>query len=116
MMTIALEGLQFYAYHGLYPEEKVIGNHFTMDIQVQIPPPVDPSSLHESVNYEVLHKIAQQTMLVPQPLLEMVVHDITEQIKTNFPEVRYSKVTLRKQAPPMGGDVGRSVVALEKTH
>ena len=54
MLTIALEGLQFYAYHGLYPEEQIIGNHFILDIRVSIPEPEDPGSLNESVNYEVL--------------------------------------------------------------
>lgn len=116
MMTIALEGMQFYAYHGLYPEETILGNHFTMDILVKVPPPADPSNLDESVNYEVIHQIARDIMRTPHPLLETIVHDISAQLKTSFPHVSYSKVTLRKQAPPMGGDIGRSVVALEKTY
>lgn len=116
MLTIALEGLKFYAYHGLYREEQVIGNHFIMDIQVSIPEPEDPGSLSESVNYEVLHTIARRIMQTPQPLLEKVVHDISSEIKSAFPAVRHSKVTLKKQAPPLGGDVACSVVALERTY
>ncbi|GEP96798.1 dihydroneopterin aldolase [Chitinophaga cymbidii] len=116
MLTIALEGLQFYAYHGLYQEEQIIGNHFVLDIRVSIPEPEDPESLSESVNYEVLHAIARQVMQTPQPLLEKVVHDISVQIKSAFPAVRRSSVTLKKQAPPLGGDVACSVVSLEKEY
>jgi dihydroneopterin aldolase len=116
MLTIALEGLKFYAYHGLYREEQIIGNHFVLDIQVSIPEPEDPESLSESVNYEVLHNIASRIMQTPQPLLEKVVHDITIQIKSAFPAVRHSRVMLKKQAPPLGGDVACSVVTLEKEY
>lgn len=116
MLTIALEGLQFYAYHGLYREEQIIGNHFVLDIRVSIHEPEDPESLSESVNYEVLHTIARQVMQTPQPLLEKVVHDISVQIKSAFPAVRRSSVTLKKQAPPLGGDVACTVVSLEKEY
>lgn len=116
MLTIALEGLQCYAYHGLYPEEQIIGNHFTLDIQVSIPEPEDPADLDESVNYEMLYTIARRIMQTPQPLLETVVHDITTAIKTAFPAIHHSRVSLKKQAPPLGGDVARSVVILEKSY
>ncbi|WP_119079307.1 dihydroneopterin aldolase [Chitinophaga alhagiae] len=116
MLHIALEGIRFYAYHGFYKEEQVIGNHFVLDVKVSIPEPEHPSSLAESVNYEGLYAIAQQAMQVPQALLEQVVHDITAAIKTQYPGVQASVVTLRKQAPPFGGDVDFSVVSLEKQY
>ncbi len=116
MLSIALEGLKFYAYHGLYPEEQVIGNYFLLDIEVSIPEPQHPSSLPESVNYEVLHAIARRIMATPQPLLEQVVHDISVTIKSTFPAVSRSKVVLKKQAPPFGGDLAFSAVTLEKQY
>ena len=32
MGQIQLNGMEFYAYHGCYQEEQVIGNHFLVDI------------------------------------------------------------------------------------
>ncbi|MBO9151439.1 dihydroneopterin aldolase [Chitinophaga sp. GCM10012297] len=114
MLTIALESARFFAFHGLYQEEQVLGNHFILDVQVSIPEPEHPSMLSESVNYEELYNIACGVMKVPQPLLEQVVHDITAAIRERYPAVAHSKVTLRKQAPPFGGDLAYSVVSLEK--
>jgi dihydroneopterin aldolase len=116
MLHIALEGIKFYAYHGFYQEEQVIGNHFLLDVKVSIPEPEHPSSLAESVNYEGLYAIAQRVMEVPQALLEQVVHDITVAIKTQYPGVQSSVVALRKQSPPFGGDVAFSAVTLEKQY
>lgn len=116
MLHIALEGIKFYAYHGFYKEEQVIGNHFILDVSVSIPEPEHPSSLAESVNYEGLYAIAEQVMQVPQALLEQVVHDITVAIKQQYPGVQSSVVALRKQSPPFGGDVAFSVVKLEKQY
>lgn len=116
MLTIALEGIKFYAYHGFYPEEQVTGNHFIMDVRVCLPEPEHPSSLAESVNYEGLYAIAEKIMQSPQPLLEQVVHDITVAIKQRFPGIRSSMVALRKQSPPFGGDVACSLVSLEKQY
>ncbi|MGX5820539.1 dihydroneopterin aldolase [Chitinophaga lutea] len=114
MLTIALENVRFFAYHGFYKEERILGNHFILDVQVAIEAPEEPSSLGETVNYEGLYAIASKVMAEPQALLEQVVYDITAAVKAAYPQVRSSKVTLRKQAPPFGGDVSYSVVSLEK--
>ncbi len=116
MLHIALEGVKFYAYHGFYKEEQVIGNHFVLDIKVSIPEPEHPSQLSESVNYEGLYAIAEKVMQTPQALLEQVVHDITAAIKQQYPGVQASAVALRKQSPPFGGDVAFSAVTLEKQY
>ncbi|MGN7721842.1 dihydroneopterin aldolase [Chitinophaga sp. 22620] len=116
MLTIALESIKFFSYHGLYKEEQVLGNHFILDVQVSIPEPEHPSMLAESVNYEELYGIACRVMEVPQPLLEQVVHNITAAIRERYPAVTHSRVTLRKQAPPFGGDLAYSVVSLEKQY
>ncbi|MCO6477363.1 MAG: dihydroneopterin aldolase [Phaeodactylibacter sp.] len=34
MATIALEGMRFFAYHGYYEEEQILGNEFVVDIFV----------------------------------------------------------------------------------
>lgn len=116
MLTIALERLKFYAHHGYYQEETIIGNYFILDISVKIAEPAHPSSLDGSVNYEVLYAIAAEVMKTPQLLLEQVVQDISASIKKRYPAILYTYVSLRKQAPPLGGDVAYSKVALEKQY
>ena len=35
MGVIAIEGMQFYAYHGRYQEEQVVGNQFIVDVYME---------------------------------------------------------------------------------
>ncbi|ATL47873.1 dihydroneopterin aldolase [Chitinophaga caeni] len=116
MLTIALESIEFFAYHGYYEEERILGNNFILDIAVKINPAGAVEHLSETVNYMHLYNIAKQVMEIPQPLLEEVVADISNRIKERHPEVLYSSVSLRKLAPPMGAAIKNSLVRLEKDY
>jgi dihydroneopterin aldolase len=116
MLTIALEQAAFYAYHGLYPEEAVIGNHFLLDVAVRIPGALPVDDLSETVNYQGIYEVAKAVMAVPRPLLEEVVYALSDALKQRYPAIRHSIVTLRKMAPPMGADIRNSLVSLEKDY
>lgn len=116
MLTIGLEHVHFRAFHGLYPEERIIGNDFIIDVYVTIPGTTHIDSIRETVNYQGIFTIVEQIMAVPQPLLEQVVYAITDAIKLKYPEVQKSNVSLRKMNPPMGASVRNSVVSLEKNY
>ncbi|NLR62155.1 dihydroneopterin aldolase [Chitinophaga polysaccharea] len=116
MLTIALEQASFYAYHGLYPEETILGNYFMLDVAVRIPGTVPVDDLSETVNYQGIYEIAQTVMAVPRPLLEEVVYELSAALKQRYPTIQHSIVTLRKMNPPMGASIRNSLVSLEKDY
>lgn len=116
MLTIALEQIRFRAFHGLYPEEQVIGNDFIVDVYVTIPGTTPVDDLADTVNYEGLFTVVEAVMAVPQPLLEQVVTDISEAVREKYPQVQKTVVTLRKLNPPMGAEMRNSMVSLEKEY
>ena len=116
MLTIALEQATFYAYHGLYPEETIIGNHFVLDIAVRIPGTVPVDDLSETVNYQGIYEVAKAVMAVARPLLEEVVYELSDALKQRYPAIQHSVVTLRKMNPPMGASIRNSLVSLEKDY
>lgn len=103
--TIALNDARFYAYHGLYPEEQILGNEFFLNISCTL----DPASkfdddIAQTVNYETLYGIAREEMAIPRKLLETVVESILNRIKAKFHELNTATVTLTKQILPGGSD------------
>lgn len=116
MLTIGLEQVQIRAFHGLYPEERIIGNDFILDVFVTIPGTTHIDHIADTVNYQGLYNIVKKVMAIPQPLLEQVVYSITDAIKEKYPEIQKSSVTLRKMNPPMGATIRNSMVSLEKTY
>ncbi|MHB1921971.1 MAG: dihydroneopterin aldolase [Chitinophagaceae bacterium] len=114
MITIALEGMQFFSHHGWYPQERVLGNHFEVELAVDYPETGLIGQLADTINYEVLFQMVGDQMKAPQLLMETVCQRILTQIHQQFPFVTRISVTLRKKNPPLEGRVENSLVKLEK--
>lgn len=110
---VSLTDLRFYAYHGYYPEEQVLGNEFFVTIRVGFTKDLHGNDrLENTVNYERLYEIAQSEMQHPKKLLETVAEAILKQIHQAFPWVEEIAVSIRKSRPPFGGDRVASNVKL----
>ena len=117
MGQIALEGMEFFAFHGYYDEEQKIGNKYGVDIYIKTSLHAAAASddLHETVNYETLYNIVLEQMKQPSRLLEHIGHRIIEQVNRQFPKVDSVKVKIYKFNPPLGGICNRAMVTLEET-
>jgi len=112
---VALTEARFYAYHGYYAEEQVLGNEFMVDIRVEFDREGTDTATEElarTVNYQQLYRIAQLEMEKPRKLLETVVEAMLHRVKTDFPFVHKIEVGITKHNPPFGGDQAKARVAL----
>ena len=109
---IALIDARFFAYHGYYPEEQVLGNEFTVDICVTFDKDgVTPADdLQHTVNYEQLYDIAKTEMQQPRKLLETVAEAMLSRVSAEFPFVSSVQVSITKHNPPFGGDQAKARV------
>ncbi|MFB2120072.1 dihydroneopterin aldolase [Parapedobacter sp. 2B3] len=111
---VALIDARFYAYHGYYPEEQVLGNEFTVDIYVAFDrgDRKTADELQYTVNYEQLYNIAKTEMQEPRKLLETVAESMLHRVKADFPFVSHIEVSVTKHNPPFGGDRAKAGVKL----
>jgi len=111
---IALTNVRFFAYHGYYPEEQLLGNEFFLDVVCFMHDYIagKDDNLINTVNYEALYGIAKEEMAKPKKLLETVVENIVTCVKTQFNGVDEIEVTLRKNNPPFGSDQATAEVSL----
>ncbi len=102
---ISLEGLEFHAFHGVYPHERESGNWFEVDIAVDtdFTSAAVHDDLHATVNYEILYNIVRDEMLKPSKLLETVVYNIIQDIMRELPAVQKAEIKISKVNPPIGG-------------
>jgi len=112
MVEINLNDAEFFAHHGYYPEEQILGSRFMVDISVSFPPQGDlgEDEIGNTVNYEQLYNIACDEMKITRKLIETVAQAIYAKIKSEFPFVFKIRVCLRKMDPPLKGKVGHSSV------
>jgi len=112
---ITLQGLEFFAYHGVYEEERKIGNKYSVDITVVTYRLEQNDKIASTVNYEMLYKIAFEEMKVSHKLLETIAELIIESIFSTFKEVDNAQVTVSKFNPPVGGICHKATVEVSKT-
>ncbi|WP_192821774.1 dihydroneopterin aldolase [Rufibacter sp. LB8] len=116
MGQIALEGMEFFAFHGYYDEEQKIGNKYGVDLYLltDLHAAASSDNLDQTVNYERLYKLVLKEMGQPARLLEHLGHRIIEGIYQEFPFVEQITVSVSKFNPPLGGICHKAKVTLEK--
>lgn len=117
MYTISLQNLEFYAYHGYYQEENLIGTNFIVDIHVKIEDKqLNNGELSQTVNYEIIFNIVKLRMNIKYKLLEQFVKDVHDDILSNFKFAKSIEVIIRKKKVPINGMIGESVVKYQKEY
>ncbi len=114
---VALEGLEFHAYHGVYPHERSSGNKFEVDIVVEteFESSAFEDDLSGTINYEDLYSIVKTEMEKPSKLLETVAHAISKQVLSAFPNAVKVDVSISKFNPPIGGVCKKASVVVTKS-
>lgn len=111
MLTIHLHNLLFHSFHGMYKEEKILGNDFEVNVDVKIKVQENITKLRQSVDYVSLYSIIKEVMDRPTPLLEKLVQDLAEKIRLLDEKIEGVSISIKKLNPPIGnlqGTVGVS--------
>lgn len=116
MLTISLEDIRFESAHGVYPEERILGNTFLVDVGVAIPDPGEVTELSQTVDYEQVYGILKEVMESPRAMLETLADQSVNRIREAFPRAVHIEVRIAKLNPPISGEVGRSVVCLSRDY
>jgi len=116
MGKVALEGIEFFAYHGYYEEERKIGNKYEVNIEVDtdISLAAEEDTLTGTVNYEVLYKIIQDEMVIPSKMLEHVGNRIITKIMTEFQQIQSVTIEISKYNPPVKGVCRKAKVTMSQ--
>jgi len=114
MLEINLNDAEFFAYHGFYPEEQLLGGRFLVDISVSFEPigNLSEDEIANTVNYEQLYNIAAHEMQHARKLIETVCQSIADAVKLKFPFIEKLSVCIKKMDPPLKGKVGHSSVVV----
>jgi len=109
---IFLEGLIFYAYHGVHPEEKKLGQRFIVDITMtrDLRAAGTTDDLMQTTSYSDVYRQAREIAEGgPYNLIETVAEKIAAAVLAANAEVRDIRVTIRKPEAPIKGSILRSV-------
>lgn len=113
---IHLEGLEFHAYHGVYPHERSSGNKFEVDVLVEteIGSEAFQDKLSGTINYEDLYSVVKAVMGQPVNLLEKAGHDMAQAILHQFESAKAVEIKIAKFNPPIGGVCRKAIVIVNE--
>lgn len=113
MFTIHLHNLRFFAQHGMYREEKLLGNEFEVNASVTIAAEEKIGHIAQTINYVIIYEMIKKRMAIPTPLLETLAQELVEEIYQHDKRIGSISISIRKLNPPIenfSGSVGISLV------
>lgn len=114
MLSIHLKQVRFFAYHGIFEEEKKLGNEYEVDILIRC-----ASSnaiihhLHETIDYTLVYQMLKERMQQPTPLLETIATEFANLVINRFALAESISFQIHKMYPPIVGFVGQVGVVFE---
>ena len=98
--------MEFYGYHGVFPEENRLGQRFFVDVEIGMDLSIAGKSDHleDTVNYADLYQLVQQVMENQRyQLIETAAEQCAQGILGQFSEVQEVLIRLIKPDPPIPG-------------
>ncbi len=116
MGLIQIENMEFYAFHGHFKEERIVGNKFLVDLTIEtdMKTPAESDNLKDAVNYQRIYDIVKSQMGMKSHLLEHIAGRILDSIYTEMDGIEKATIKISKMNPPMGGKIGSVSVVMTK--
>lgn len=114
MGIVELEGMRFYAYHGHFEAERIVGNEFLVDVSLETDclKAAASDNLEDALNYQAVFDLIKKEMQIKSHLLEHVAGRILDALFAEFSAIQKARIKVSKLNPPMGGQIEKASVTL----
>ncbi|CAH0169028.1 Dihydroneopterin aldolase [Peribacillus frigoritolerans] len=106
MDKIYVNKMEFYGYHGVFPEETKLGQRFKVDLIVQtdLAKAGKSDKLEDSINYGELYEVCKNVVEgEPFKLVEAVAEKIASELLNKYSSIETCTVKVYKPDPPIAG-------------
>jgi 7,8-dihydroneopterin aldolase/epimerase/oxygenase len=106
MDKIYVNRMEFYGYHGVFPEETRLGQRFAVDLTVEadLKKAGETDNLDNSINYGELYAVCKEVVEgKPYKLVEAVAEKLAAELLSRFPLIVQLTVKVIKPDPPIPG-------------
>ncbi|MDD6888895.1 MAG: dihydroneopterin aldolase [Bacteroidales bacterium] len=100
---IQVNGLKLRGYHGVFPQERRIGNIFAYDVEVAVPwiAAADSDDISLTLSYADIVAVVREVNATPSQLLEHVAYRLHKALVAKFPQIAGGTVRVSKIKPPI---------------
>lgn len=114
---IEINNMEFYAFHGCYREEKIVGNKFIVDFSYRcdVECATKSDSINDTISYLDVYEIIKEEIMKGSNLLEHVAQRALDAVVYKYVDILSATIRISKMTPPLGGDIERVSVKLTYT-
>lgn len=117
MDKIYFNGMEFYGYHGVYPEENKLGQRYLVDVELylDLSKAAETDDLTYTINYAEVYELCK--MVVENEtfqLVEKVAQEITKRALQKFELLDELMVRVTKPDPPIAGHYKSVAVEIKR--
>ena len=101
MGLIQIEDMEFYAFHGHYKEEQIVGNKFLIDLTIEtdLEPAAKSDSLEDAADYQIAYRVVKEEMAIKSNMLENIASRILDNLYSKMNGVEKATIRIRKMNP-----------------
>jgi dihydroneopterin aldolase len=119
LLRLTIKNLEYYAYHGVLPEERRLGGKYALDVELRYDAwqAATNDDVRSAVNYQdVVETVGRVFHAAPRNLIETLACQIAHALLGEFSALHEVTITLRKYAVPLGQAVEYVEVAYTALH
>lgn len=107
--------MRLYAYHGVMPQERVVGGEYVvnLDVSAHVAEAIKSDLVDDTIDYAEMCNIVVREMAIPSQLLEHVAGRIAKALFDAFTKIEEVEIDICKVTPPFGGDCDGAGVKLQ---
>ena len=115
--TVQINKLRLHANHGVFDQERLVGNLFEVTVILNIPYQTAKEAferdwLSGAVNYADVASVIKDVMAIPSCLLENVAHRLRLSITEQFLTDKCGTITIAKLTPPVTAQMESAAITL----
>lgn len=112
--TIEINRLRIKARHGVFSQERSVGNLFEVSIKIHCP--MENALLYDvlegTISYAEVIDIVKEIMARPSQLIEHVAYNIKKSLLAAYPQIIGGEIRVAKLQPPVTAELGEVAVTI----
>lgn len=118
MDKIIIKNLEVFSYHGVNPEEKILGQKFLINITLytSFRNAAEKDSINETISYaNAIKSIVTIMREKPHDLIETAAENLARQLFLEFETLKKVKICLKKPAAPINAHFDYVAVKIKRS-
>lgn len=106
--------MKFHAYHGVLPQEKIIGGSFLVNLlmEADLTNATKTDNVEDTINYGDVYDLIKEEMHTPSQLLEHIAGRIYKKLIEEYPEIKSLEISVSKLNPPVNGEMDMAEIVI----